>query len=183
MRGIVEGLQPPYTIGEQLPAVYQEDPFAMRFTAGFDDVMAPVISTLDCLDAYVDPYLTPEDFLDWLAGWVGMTLDENWPLDRRRAVTHRAVSLFRRRGTAAGLRELVELFTAGDVQINETGGAAWSEQPGGDLPGEPSPRLSVRVWVDDPESISEKTLDALVSAMKPAHVVHRVEVKARNHDG
>jgi phage tail-like protein len=177
MRGTIEGLGVPYRIGEQLPAVYQDDPFAMRFTAGFDDVLAPVLSTLDCLEAYIDPWLTPEDFLDWLAGWVGMVLDENWPLDRRRAVTARAVELFRKRGTAAGMRELVELFTAGSVQINETGGTACSEQPGGELPGESNPRLSVRVWVDEPDAISESTLDALVAAMKPAHVVHRVEVR------
>jgi phage tail-like protein len=182
MRGTIDGLRVPYTIGQQLPAVYQEDPFAMRFTAGFDDVLAPLLSTLDCLEAYVDPWLTPEDFLDWLAGWVGMVLDENWPLDRRRAVTAHAVELFRKRGTAAGLREIVELFTAGSVQINETGGTAWSQQPGGDLPGEPSPRLSVRVWVDDPESIRESVLDALVAATKPAHVVHRVEIRQRGSD-
>jgi phage tail-like protein len=180
MRGTIDGLKTPYPIGELLPAVYQEDPFAMRFTAGFDDVLAPVIATLDCLEAYIDPWLTPEDFLDWLAGWVGMVLDETWPLDRRRAVTEHAVELFRKRGTPAGLREFVELFTGGEVQINETGGTAWSPMPGGDLPGEASPRLSVRVWVDDPESVSEPALDALVTSAKPAHVLHRVEVKARD---
>jgi phage tail-like protein len=182
MRGTIEGLRVPYTIGAQMPAVYQEDPFAMRFTAGFDDVLAPVLSTLDCLEAYVDPWLTPEDFLDWLAGWVGVVLDENWPLDRRRAVTEHAVELFRKRGTAAGLRDIVELFTAGSVQINETGGTAWSQQPGGEMPGEPNPRLSVRVWVDDEDSLSASVLDALVAATKPAHVVHRVEIRSREHE-
>jgi phage tail-like protein len=177
VRASIDGLGVPYTIGEQLPAVFQEDPFAMRFSAGFDDVLAPILSTLDCLEAYVDPWLTPEDFLDWLAGWVGMVLDENWPLDRRRAVAAHAVELFRRRGTAAGLREIVELFTAGSVQINESGGTAVSQEPGGELPGEPNPRLSVRVWLDDPDSISESVLDSLVAATKPAHVVHRVEIR------
>jgi phage tail-like protein len=181
VRGSIDGLKVPYTIGEQMPAVFQEDPFAMRFTAGFDDVLAPVLSTLDCLEAYIDPWLTPEDFLDWLAGWVGMVLDENWPLDRKRAVAAHAVSLFQKRGTAAGIREIVELFTAGEVQINESGGTSWSATPGGELPGEPVPRLSVRVWLDEPEAITEKTFDALVTASKPGHVVHRVEVKIRNN--
>jgi phage tail-like protein len=182
MRGAIDGLKVPYTLGEQLPAVYQEDPFAMRFSAGFDDVLAPILSTLDCLEAYVDPWVTPEDFLDWLAGWVGMVLDENWPLDRRRAVAARAVELFRKRGTAAGLREVVELFTSGSVQINETGGTACSQEPNGELPGEPNPRLSVRVWVDNGAPISESMLDALVAATKPAHVVHRVEIRTRGDD-
>ena len=179
MRRLTLDYPSPYPIGEQLPAVYQEDPFSMRFTAGLDDVLTPIFVTLDSLESYVDPALTAEDFLEWLAGWVGMSLDENWPLDRRRAVTGHAVELFRKRGTMAGLTEFVSLFTGGDVQVNETGATEWSATPGGTVPGEPSPRLSVRVWVDDPSSISEKALDALVTAAKPAHVMHRVEVRGR----
>jgi phage tail-like protein len=34
------------------------------------EVLAPVVATIDCLGAYLDPALTPEDFLRWLGGWV-----------------------------------------------------------------------------------------------------------------
>ena len=45
----------PAPIGEQLPALYADDDFAQRFTAGLDTVLAPVFSTLDNLPAYLDP--------------------------------------------------------------------------------------------------------------------------------
>ncbi len=66
-------------------------------------MLAPVFATLDCLDSYFDSYfdawLTPRDFLDWLAGWVGVVLDENWPLERQRALVGQMVALYGRRGT------------------------------------------------------------------------------------
>ncbi|MDQ1374536.1 MAG: hypothetical protein QOJ09_1874, partial [Actinomycetota bacterium] len=83
-----------------LPALYQDDDFALRFTAGLDDVAAPALAVLDNLTAYFDPLLAPSDFLPWLAGWVGIALDENWPEARQRALVARAGELYRSRGTA-----------------------------------------------------------------------------------
>jgi phage tail-like protein len=114
MRGTVPGLPSPYPLITLLPAVYQEeDPFVGRFTAGLDDVLAPVIATLDNLDAYVDPMLAPPDFLEWLAGWVGVTVNDNAPVALHRATVARAAELHRMRGTVAGLRTALELLTGG----------------------------------------------------------------------
>ena len=179
MRGTLPGLTSPAPLVDLLPAVFQEDEMTRRFTAGFDDVLAPIFLTLDSLEVLVDPAVCPDDFLDWLAGWIGLVLDENWPVDRRRELVARGVELYRMRGTVAGLRAELEIFTGGTVEIGESGGTAVSPTPGGQLPGEPSPRLAVRVTVDDPSRLSERTLDALVTAAKPAHVVHRVEIVAR----
>lgn len=70
-RAAVPGLPSRHPIGEQLPALYAEDDFAQRFTAGLDTVLAPVFATLDSLPSYFDPRLAPADFLSWLASWVG----------------------------------------------------------------------------------------------------------------
>ena len=67
MRGAIPGLDTSVPFGPMLPAIYQEDEFSMRFVAGFDDVLAPVLLALDCLIDYFDPALTPTDFLEWLA--------------------------------------------------------------------------------------------------------------------
>jgi phage tail-like protein len=175
-RGAIDGLGVPYSIGELLPGVYQEHLFTMQFTAAFDDVLAPVISTLDCLDAYVDPLLTPPDFLEWLASWVGALVDENAPEARCRDLVARAVDLHRRRGTIRGLREHLEVLTGGRVEINDSGGTVASVTPGASLPGQAVPRLAVRVsgaaW-DVPKAL----LDAAVAHSKPAHVVHVVDVR------
>ena len=114
MRALVEGLETPHPLGLSLPALYQDDDgaggdwraaasFGQRFTAALDEVLAPALWCLDGVETYFDPHLTPEDFLDWLAGWVGLELDENVPLERRRTLVARAVGLYRRRGTASAL--------------------------------------------------------------------------------
>ena len=71
--------------------------------------------TLDNFGAYLDPALTPDDFLDWLGGWVGVALDETWPIERRRAFVAQAADLYRLRGTRAGLAAHVQIFTGGEV--------------------------------------------------------------------
>lgn len=180
MRGLVGGLHNPHPLGTALPAVYQEeDRFAMRLTAAFDDVLAPIISTLDNLPAYFAPSLTPEDFLSWLADWVAFDLDETWSIDRRREAVARAVDILRRRGTSIGLAHEVELVTGGEVEIIENGGTAWSLDPMSAMVGAPKPALIVRVRVDDPARIDADRLDRLIAAAKPAHVPHRVEILGR----
>lgn len=176
MRGTVAGLPSPAPLVGLLPGVFQEDVVTQNLTAALDEVLAPVFATLDSLHAHVDPLLCPEDFVDWLSGWVGLVLDETWPIERRRALVAQAVAVYRMRGTVAGLRAEVAIFTGGTVEVHDNGGTAWSVTPGGELPGEPTPRLAVRVTVDDPAAVRESTLDALVAAAKPAHVVHRVEI-------
>jgi phage tail-like protein len=184
MRGTVAGLPSPYRIAEFLPSVYQEDdPFVQRFTAGLDEVWAPVLSTLDCLDAYVDPQLTPEDFLGWLSGWVGAVVDETTPLALRRDAVAHAAALHRSRGTPGGLRALIELLTGGYVEVADSGAASWSPTPDTVPPGEATPWVAVRVTL---EQASEQTLasvraavETAVASAKPAHVVHSVEVVSR----
>ena len=176
MRGFVPGLESPHPLGPSLPALYQDDDFVQRMLGGLDSVLAPVFSTIDNFDAYLDPRLTPDDFLSWLGGWVGIALDEGWDEDRRRAIVARAVELYRLRGTAAGLAGQVEIQTGGTVEIVENGATGWSVDPGGELPGSADPQMVVRVTVSDPKAIDAQRLDQLVAAAKPAHVMHRIEI-------
>ena len=178
MRGTVAGLRTPYPLETLLPSVLQEDPFTRRLTAGLDEVLAPVVSTLDCLDAYLSPLLAPEDFLDWLSSWFSETLDETWPPSRRRRIVAHAAELFRTRGTLAGLRRELELCTDGRVEVSDSGGVTWSLRPEGPLPGDRVPRLTVRVEASglDPAGLDVTGLEAVIRAAKPAHVLHHLEV-------
>ncbi len=176
MRGDIPGLGTPHPMGPALPALYQDDDLVQRVLDGLDRVLAPVISTIDNFDSYLDPALAPDDFLAWLAGWVGIALDEGWDEARRRMIVARAVELYRLRGTAAGLAGQVEIQTGGSVEIVENGATGWSVDPGGELPGSPEPLVVVRVTVPDPKAIDTQRLDAMVAAAKPAHVTHRIEI-------
>lgn len=179
MRKALPGLPSPAPVGLQLPGVFQDDGLMMRFVQAFDDGFAPVLATLDGLAAYVDPHLAPEDFLDWLAGWVGIDVDDAWTVEQLRSIVAQAAEIHRRRGTVRGVADAVRLVVDADVEVEETGGAQWSASPGAALPGEAEPRLVVRVRCDRPEDVDSRRLDAVVASVKPAHVPHQVEVLGR----
>lgn len=175
MRGTAAGLATPYPLATLLPPVLQEDPIAVQLTAALDDVLAPVIATLDCLHAYVDPDLAPRDFLEWLAGWVGAVLDERWPQARQRITVARAVELYRLRGTVAGLRAHVEVATGGVVEVVDSGGVSWSQSPSEEPDGPEETELLVRVRPPAGAGTDAAAVHAIVAAVKPAHIPHRVE--------
>jgi phage tail-like protein len=176
VRGGVPELDTPHPLGRLLPALYQEDDLVQRWCAALDEVMAPALSTLDCFDAYLDPGVTPEDFLEWLAGWVGVALDQNWPEPRRRALVRRAGELYRWQGTVRGIAEHVALYTGVRPEVEDTGGTTWSLIPGDPIPAGGAAAVVVRVRTPDPASVDARHLDAIVAASKPAHVSHRIEV-------
>jgi phage tail-like protein len=176
----VGGLPTPHPIAERLPAVYLDDEFTQRFTGALDEVLAPVFATLDGLPGYLDPWLAPVDFLDWLAGWVALDIDESWTLAQRRELVANAVELHRWRGTRRGLAAHVRLLTGGRVEVTDSGGCVSSTRPGGPLPGDGPPRAMVRVWAADPETIDQQRLRAAIATTVPAHVVVTLEVLADN---
>ncbi len=178
-RGLVPGLASPRPLGGLLPALYQEDPLALRLTTAFDDGLAPILSTLDNQQAYFDPHLAPDDFAEWLASWVGLAVDETWTSELLRSLVARATALYRNRGTAAGVAELVEIYAGGSAEVVDTGGVAWSASPGADLPGDDTCAVRIEVTVDDPAAVDQVRLRAVVDAALPAHVVSTIEVVAR----
>lgn len=178
MRGSIEELATPHPMGAYLPAIYQESDFSMRFTSAFDSVLAPVVLTLDCQDTYFDPDLSPEDILHWLGGWVGLLLDEDWPLARRRAMVRDIVGLYAERGTVAGVQRLVELYTGASVEVIEGGGAVHSVVPLGELPGSSAAAFVVRVTTPDPSAVDVARVEMLVAGSRPAHLPAVVEIIA-----
>lgn len=163
------GLASRYPLGLQLPAVYAEDDTAQRITEGLDEVLAPVLTVLDCLPAYFDPGLAPADFAALLGAWVGA----EGPVA---AGPRGTVSGHARRGTAAGLAEGVRQLCGVLPEIEESGAAAWSATPRGELPGTDRPGLTVRLRVPDPEAVDAAAVEAYVAAARPVHLPFRVEV-------
>ena len=175
-RGSVDGYASPWPLIEHLPGLYQDDALTRDLTAALDEVLAPAMGAIDNFATYLDPALTPEDFLDWLSSWVGLMPDENWPLERRRAIVALAAQLYRNRGTVNGLLMHVKLFAAGEVEVVDNGGAAWSTTSGAAVPGKPVLGLTVRIKPAKKPSVDRDRLDALVAAAKPAHVPHTIEI-------
>ncbi len=182
MRGVMDGVRSRHPVGGTLPAMLQDDPFLQRFTGGLDDVLVPFLATLDSLHGYIDPALAPEDFLGWLAGWVGLDLDPRWPVEVRRSLLRNAAQVQDARGTAEGLRAELALLTGCRVEVCEPGGVACSAEPGGALPDSgTSTAVVVRVHdapedLRDPGGEARSRLDRAVRAAVPAHLPVTVEV-------
>ena len=176
-RGTTPGLPVRHRLGDALPAMFLEDEFVQRFCDGLDEVLAPVPSALDNFTAILSPELTAPDFLDWLGTWVGVDVDRTVPVERQRQMVAKAAILYRRRGTAGGLADLVELFIGVRPDVIDGGGVGWSLAPGQDLPGRPGAPLVVRLPMRPPNETVISRLDALISANKPGHVPHVVEFR------
>ena len=176
-RGAVENLRSRMPIGPSLPSLYHADDFCQRLTTVFDDALSPVVSTLDCFDAYLDPSLAPDDFVEWLAGWVAVSIDEAWAPERRRQLVAVAVELYRSRGTVAGLVAAVELYTGVTPEVVESGGCAWSEVADSALPGSAQARLEVLIRMADPSRVDGRVVERIVAENKPAHLPHHIDIR------
>lgn len=167
-----------YALGPRLPSLFHDDEFVQLLCEALDAALASVVSVIDCLPAYLDPSTTPEDHVDWLATWVGITVDRGiGPLERRRLIKA-ALGLHARRGTAEGIAAGVAMWFGVEPEVLDSGAMGWSPVPDAPLPGSPGRPLVVRLYLHDPLSIDVRDLDAVVAALKPAHVRHVVEVLA-----
>ena len=113
-----------------LPAIYQENPgadFLDRFLSIFDTIREKTSHQITDLARYFDPRATPAiarhgggtDFLSWLASWLGMALQNNWPVERRRDLVRCAHRLYAMRGTPEGLRLHIQLYSGVSPRIVE----------------------------------------------------------------
>jgi phage tail-like protein len=157
--------------------------FVRGFCAGLDSVLAPATVTLDCMEAYFDPRLTPPDYLDWLAGWVGLVLDQNWSEEQRRALVMEAGELYRWHGTVRGIIEQIRLYTCVVPEVHDSGGVAWSTTPDADLPGSGAAELRVQLTVGADDDLDVHRLESIVTSVKPAHVPHIIDVVRRTDTG
>lgn len=169
----VTGLASPHPIGRMLPSLYEDDDFAQRFTAALDEVLAPAICVLDCLDGYVDPALTPPDFLRWLASSLGVEQDDSLPIDRLRFALRHAARAVRMEGTAQGITAAVAAVTGLRVRVSDSGGAMWSRSAFAEPPPAPAPVVEVRLDTRS-DAVDVARVERVVAAAKPAHVPHAV---------
>ena len=103
-----------------LPALYtDQDDLMGRFLMLFESFWEPIEDRIDHIHYYFDPGLTPNDLLPWLATWVDLMLDEQWPDKKRRRLLSAMVPLYRQRGTRHGLQKYLAIYTGQQARITE----------------------------------------------------------------
>ncbi len=115
---------------QYLPAILQEEVFFGRFLLAFEKILSGLDQTpskeqiitgktqnvpgleeiLDQIHLYFNPQETPEEFLPWLAGWVALSLRDDWDVNVKRAFILEIVRLYRLRGTKQGLIKILALY-------------------------------------------------------------------------
>ncbi|MEW5868200.1 MAG: phage tail protein [Chloroflexota bacterium] len=115
---------------QYLPATYSSSPasaeFLGRFLSIFDYVLEGIGDQVTGMAALFDPMATPagsqageKDFLSWLGGWLGMTIERHWPEQKRRLLLKNAYRLYALRGTPEGLRLHIHLYTGVEPGVLE----------------------------------------------------------------
>ena len=172
-----------------IPDIYRRDrgarqdqppPFAMRFLHALEEVLDPIIATLDSLPAHLDVDLAPEHALAGLATWLGVDDVEVLPAPQRREAVRRAGDLARTRGTREGLELALTLFFPDIVMhINDHGGVVVSDRVD-DVP-PPAAIASFDVVCD--QSLPPETQMAVarcIESWKPVHAHYKLRVRRGN---
>ena len=132
---------PRNTSADLLPTVYREEPdsadFTERFVSLFDAALAEASTAVEKFPALLDPEGVPNEVLPWIGQLLGLVFDPGWEPDRQRKLLAAAPSLFRRRGTPAGMAQAIRLVFGAEAAIEELGALrAWGAIP---MPGEAHP--------------------------------------------
>lgn len=127
----------------------------------------------------------PSEFLTWLAGWVALTLREDWTDDHKRKFIANAVQLYRLRGTKAGVIQFVQTYTGGlPVEISEQGSQfqlGVHSQVGVDTILDSGTPFFFRVKMTSSDPLAfqkqKEMVNALIELQKPAHTSFSLEVQ------
>ncbi|MGB9253620.1 MAG: phage tail protein [Candidatus Korobacteraceae bacterium] len=97
-----------------LPAIYSQDPtsrdFLQRFLSIFESIFSGLETTTTNLVRYFDPRVVTGEFLQWLAQWLAISVDNTWTDDQLRTLLLEAPDLFRERGTPSQIAEVVRIY-------------------------------------------------------------------------
>ena len=184
-----QSTQPPlgYEFIQFLPGIYQtpDCEFLQQFLRGLETLWIPIEEFLTDVSVPFDTRRTPEDFLPWLASWVGILLNENWPESKRRLLIRSAVDLYQWRGTRYGLERFLEIYTGLTPQISEPfiGSLIGPETVIGQdaVIGDIPPHcFVVTVYVPERETANEAIIRGIIDAEKPAHTAYDVRIERRS---
>jgi phage tail-like protein len=96
-----------------LPDVYADDEisagFLDRFLANTEGLLTRFEDRIAASQQLFDSRTAPDEFMEWIAGWLGASIEPSWDGERKRLFLDNAALLFRWRGTPLGLKAMIKL--------------------------------------------------------------------------
>lgn len=157
----------------QLPVGMVEDEFLVRFLSIFQDVTNTVWHHVDNLPHAFDPAVAPDAMVRTMGSWIGIDwIDSSLPDRVQREIVRRYAELLRWRGTARGMRLLLELITEGPATVTDSGGVYEAGA---------APRMAphVRMEVESTGWATESDLLRIVRNEVPAWLTFQLVVAGR----
>ncbi len=161
----------------QLPVGMRDDDLLVRFTSIFEHVAATLRAGADGTEDVADHTVTMPGMLHYQSRWFGPSvLDPELEVRQQRRVLAALGRALPRRGTAQGLRMLLEALAGDGVEVLDPGGV-----------GREGERTAhdgvVEVRVASTGHLREHELAALVRDEVPAHLGVRLIVRDRHAVG
>jgi phage tail-like protein len=107
----------------RLPRIYSRDEaiadFLRRYLALFEGKLRDLDLRAANRHVLLDPKAAPAEVLPWLAGFIGLLLDERWPERARRELIENGIWLFRFRGTVMGVKRFLEIYLGRRITLVE----------------------------------------------------------------
>ena len=171
-RRLVPGLRSPFPMINYTSSMLIEDPVAQKICASLDEVLAPIISVLDCYDSYLDVFLAPMDFVKYMCTWILVNPEIGWDEDTVRKSLAHAIRFYEFRGTSRGLRDFLSTVFDLEVTIQESGSVTTSRDATDastwTIP--PAPTVSITVSSRSGAPIDHDLIGLVLTAAVPAHV-------------
>jgi phage tail-like protein len=157
-------------LAHQLPVGMTDDDFLMRFLGIFQSVADTVLHRVDTLHHTFDPTVAPDGMVRLMGSWLGVEwIDSTLEDELQRRIVLEYADLLRWRGTAYGLRRLLEVISGGPAVVDDSGGV----YPEGESPQRPA---HVRLAVESSGWASPNDLLTIVRAELPASVTFELRI-------
>lgn len=102
--------------------------FLERYLSIFESEFVDIEEEIERITGYFDPEGVPNEYLSWLGSWLAIEYDEEWPAGAKRAFLVQAPSLFKMRGTKAGMARTIRLYLAHVETPNTSWMSSWQKR-------------------------------------------------------
>jgi phage tail-like protein len=158
---------------DQLPMSMLDDDFLVRFLGIFQTLADGYMLQVDNIEHVVDTTVAPDAMVRQMGAWIGTPpVDPSLRDDVQRRIVREHGQMLQWRGTAMGMRHLLEMITDAPAEIIDSGGV-YSE---GEAPDNPA---HVRIKVESSGWTTEQDLLALVRSELPASVSFELTIGDR----
>ena len=158
---------------DQLPLAMLDDDFLVRFLGIFQELADTLMVQADTMEHVIDASVAPDRMVRALGAWIGVPeIDPSLPDAVQRQIVREHGQMLQWRGTAMGLRHLLEMVTGASAEIIDSGGVYAEGEA-------PENNGTVTIRVESSGWTTEDDLLDLVRAEMPAAVTFELAVGTR----